>query len=66
MARPQVGRRFYVGSYHALRSGTGEPARALRLCACVINIALGSVSAANMDVLVAVGTSAAYFYSLVG
>jgi Cu+-exporting ATPase len=36
-----VGRRFYIGAWHALRGG-----------------------AANMDVLVALGTSAAYFYSL--
>ncbi|XP_057456199.1 copper-transporting ATPase HMA4-like [Lotus japonicus] len=36
-----VGKRFYVGSYHALRRRS-----------------------ANMDVLVALGTSAAYFYSL--
>ncbi|XP_077214560.1 copper-transporting ATPase HMA4-like [Tasmannia lanceolata] len=36
-----IGRRFYVGSYHALRRGS-----------------------ANMDVLVALGTNAAYFYSL--
>ncbi|KAL6976685.1 Copper-transporting ATPase hma4 [Sarracenia purpurea var. burkii] len=36
-----VGRRFYVGSYHALRRRS-----------------------ANMDVLVALGTNAAYFYSL--
>ncbi len=36
-----VGRRFYVGAWHALRGG-----------------------GANMDVLVALGTSAAYFYSL--
>jgi Cu+-exporting ATPase len=37
-----IGRRFYVGAWHALRGG-----------------------AANMDVLVALGTSAAYLYSLV-
>ncbi|XP_058073567.1 copper-transporting ATPase HMA4 isoform X1 [Magnolia sinica] len=36
-----IGRRFYVGSYHALKRGF-----------------------ANMDVLVALGTNAAYFYSL--
>ncbi|KAJ4724239.1 Copper-transporting ATPase [Melia azedarach] len=36
-----VGRRFYVGSYHALRR-----------------------KSANMDVLVALGTNAAYFYSV--
>ncbi|XP_058199365.1 copper-transporting ATPase HMA4-like isoform X2 [Rhododendron vialii] len=36
-----VGRRFYVGSYHALRRRS-----------------------ANMDVLVALGTNAAYFYSV--
>ncbi|KAK9673666.1 hypothetical protein RND81_12G182100 [Saponaria officinalis] len=36
-----IGKRFYVGSYHALRR-----------------------KSANMDVLVAVGTNAAYFYSL--
>ncbi len=36
-----IGRRFYVGAWHALRGG-----------------------GANMDVLVALGTSAAYFYSL--
>ncbi|CAL5423880.1 unnamed protein product [Camellia sinensis] len=36
-----VGRRFYVGSYHALRR-----------------------KSANMDVLVALGTNAAYFYSI--
>ncbi len=36
-----IGRRFYIGSYKALRNG-----------------------AANMDVLVALGTSAAFFYSL--
>ncbi|XP_059665235.1 copper-transporting ATPase HMA4-like [Cornus florida] len=36
-----VGRRFYVGSYHALRRRS-----------------------ANMDVLVALGTNAAYFYSM--
>ncbi|KAK3205194.1 hypothetical protein Dsin_019240 [Dipteronia sinensis] len=36
-----VGRRFYLGSYHALRLKT-----------------------ANMDVLVALGTNAAYFYSV--
>ncbi|XP_068637344.1 copper-transporting ATPase HMA4-like [Aristolochia californica] len=36
-----IGRRFYVGSYHALRRGS-----------------------ANMDVLVALGTNAAYFYSI--
>ncbi|XP_010673611.2 copper-transporting ATPase HMA4 isoform X1 [Beta vulgaris subsp. vulgaris] len=36
-----IGRRFYVGAYHALRR-----------------------KSANMDVLVAVGTNAAYFYSL--
>ncbi|MCI13797.1 copper-transporting ATPase HMA5-like, partial [Trifolium medium] len=36
-----VGKRFYVGSYHALRRRS-----------------------ANMDVLVALGTNAAYFYSL--
>ncbi|KAK0605932.1 hypothetical protein LWI29_032358 [Acer saccharum] len=37
-----VGRRFYLGSYHALR-----------------------LKSANMDVLVALGTNAAYFYSVV-
>jgi len=37
-----VGKRFYVGAYHALRGGAG-----------------------NMDVLVALGTSMAYGYSLV-
>ncbi|XP_031122440.1 copper-transporting ATPase HMA4-like [Ipomoea triloba] len=36
-----IGRRFYVGSYHALRR-----------------------KSANMDVLVALGTNAAYFYSI--
>eukprot|EP01018_Ginkgo_biloba_P032559 Gb_22148 [translate_table: standard] len=36
-----IGRRFYVGAYHALRRGS-----------------------ANMDVLVALGTNAAYFYSV--
>ncbi|URD98211.1 copper-transporting ATPase [Musa troglodytarum] len=36
-----IGRRFYVGSYKALRHGS-----------------------ANMDVLIALGTNAAYFYSL--
>lgn len=36
-----IGRRFYIGAYHALRR-----------------------KSANMDVLVAVGTNAAYFYSL--
>jgi len=36
-----IGRRFYVGAYHALRGGSG-----------------------NMDVLVALGTSMAYLYSL--
>jgi P-type Cu+ transporter len=36
-----IGRRFYVGAYHALRGG-----------------------AANMDVLIALGTSMAYFYSI--
>ncbi|KAI9125954.1 hypothetical protein K1719_003372 [Acacia pycnantha] len=36
-----VGKRFYVGSYHALRRRS-----------------------ANMDVLVALGTNAAYFYSI--
>ncbi len=36
-----IGRRFYVGAWHALRGG-----------------------AANMDVLVALGTSAAYFFSV--
>ncbi|XP_050223947.1 copper-transporting ATPase HMA4-like isoform X2 [Mercurialis annua] len=36
-----VGRRFYIGSYHALRR-----------------------KSANMDVLVALGTNAAYFYSV--
>ncbi|KAL9234770.1 hypothetical protein vseg_009599 [Gypsophila vaccaria] len=36
-----IGKRFYVGAYHALRR-----------------------KSANMDVLVAVGTNAAYFYSL--
>ncbi|KAL2940860.1 Copper-transporting ATPase HMA4 [Bienertia sinuspersici] len=36
-----IGRRFYLGAYHALRR-----------------------KSANMDVLVAVGTNAAYFYSL--
>ncbi|GLU24136.1 hypothetical protein SLE2022_400930 [Rubroshorea leprosula] len=36
-----IGRRFYVGSYHALRQRS-----------------------ANMDVLVAMGTNAAYFYSV--
>ncbi|GLT62329.1 hypothetical protein SLA2020_349760 [Shorea laevis] len=36
-----IGRRFYVGSYHALRRRS-----------------------ANMDVLVAMGTNAAYFYSV--
>ncbi|GAU30774.1 hypothetical protein TSUD_355000 [Trifolium subterraneum] len=36
-----IGKRFYVGSYHALRRRS-----------------------ANMDVLVALGTNAAYFYSL--
>ncbi|XP_020260611.1 probable copper-transporting ATPase HMA5 isoform X2 [Asparagus officinalis] len=36
-----IGRRFYIGSYKALRKG-----------------------AANMDVLIALGTNAAYFYSL--
>jgi len=36
-----VGRKFYVGAYHALRN-----------------------KSANMDVLVAMGTSSAYFYSL--
>ncbi|TXG73239.1 hypothetical protein EZV62_001818 [Acer yangbiense] len=36
-----VGRRFYLGSYHALR-----------------------LKSANMDVLVALGTNAAYFYSV--
>ncbi|KAI3959938.1 hypothetical protein MKX01_030229 [Papaver californicum] len=36
-----IGRRFYIGSYYALKRGS-----------------------ANMDVLVALGTSAAYFYSL--
>ncbi|KAI4315404.1 hypothetical protein L6164_028218 [Bauhinia variegata] len=36
-----IGRRFYVGSYKALRKGS-----------------------ANMDVLIAMGTNAAYFYSL--
>ena len=35
-----IGRRFYIGAWHALRGG-----------------------AANMDVLVALGTSAAYFFS---
>ena len=35
-----IGRRFYVGAYHALRGG-----------------------GANMDVLIALGTSMAYFYS---
>ena len=37
-----IGRRFYVGAWHALRGG-----------------------GANMDVLVALGTSAAYFYSAI-
>lgn len=37
-----IGRRFYVGAWHALRGGSG-----------------------NMDVLVALGTSMAYVYSLV-
>ncbi len=37
-----IGRRFYVGAYHALRSG-----------------------GANMDVLVALGTSMAYFFSAI-
>src|SRR6266581_1551765 len=37
-----IGRRFYVGAWHALRGGTG-----------------------NMDVLVALGTSMAYFYSFI-
>ena len=37
-----IGRRFYVGAWHALRGGSG-----------------------NMDVLVALGTSMAYLYSLV-
>jgi P-type Cu+ transporter len=37
-----IGKRFYVGAYHALRGG-----------------------GANMDVLVALGTSMAYFYSAV-
>lgn len=37
-----IGRRFYVGAYHALRGGAG-----------------------NMDVLIALGTSMAYAYSLV-
>ncbi len=37
-----IGRRFYVGAYHALRGG-----------------------GANMDVLIALGTSMAYFYSAV-
>ncbi|XP_074310544.1 copper-transporting ATPase HMA4-like [Silene latifolia] len=36
-----IGRRFYIGAYHALRR-----------------------KSSNMDVLVAVGTNAAYFYSL--
>ncbi|KAL2925736.1 putative copper-transporting ATPase HMA5 [Bienertia sinuspersici] len=36
-----IGRRFYVGSYNALRHGS-----------------------ANMDVLIALGTNAAYFYSV--
>ncbi|XP_042476754.1 copper-transporting ATPase HMA4-like [Macadamia integrifolia] len=36
-----IGRRFYLGSYHALKRGS-----------------------ANMDVLVALGTNAAYFYSV--
>ncbi|KAF3780725.1 putative copper-transporting ATPase [Nymphaea thermarum] len=36
-----IGRRFYIGSYHALKRGS-----------------------ANMDVLVALGTNAAYFYSV--
>lgn len=36
-----IGRRFYVGAYHALHRGS-----------------------ANMDVLVALGTNAAYFYSV--
>ncbi|CAH1441594.1 unnamed protein product [Lactuca virosa] len=36
-----IGKRFYVGSYHALRR-----------------------KSANMDVLVALGTNAAYFYSV--
>ncbi|XXG52902.1 hypothetical protein AAC387_Pa03g1100 [Persea americana] len=36
-----IGRRFYVGSYHALKRGS-----------------------TNMDVLVALGTNAAYFYSV--
>ncbi|GLJ47601.1 hypothetical protein SUGI_1005210 [Cryptomeria japonica] len=36
-----IGRKFYVGAYHALRRGS-----------------------ANMDVLVALGTNAAYFYSV--
>ncbi|KAL5719685.1 P-type Cu(+) transporter [Ranunculus cassubicifolius] len=36
-----IGRRFYVGAYHALKRGS-----------------------ANMDVLVALGTNAAYFYSV--
>ncbi|KAK9154917.1 hypothetical protein Sjap_002397 [Stephania japonica] len=36
-----IGRRFYLGSYHALRRGS-----------------------ANMDVLVSLGTNAAYFYSM--
>ncbi|KAL5981961.1 Copper-transporting ATPase hma4 [Asimina triloba] len=36
-----IGRRFYIGSYHALKRGS-----------------------TNMDVLVALGTNAAYFYSL--
>ena len=37
-----IGRRFYIGAWHALRGGSG-----------------------NMDVLVALGTSMAYLYSLV-
>ena len=37
-----IGRRFYIGAWHALRGG-----------------------GANMDVLVALGTSAAYFFSAV-
>jgi Cu+-exporting ATPase len=37
-----IGRRFYIGAWHALRGGT-----------------------ANMDVLVALGTSAAYLFSVV-
>ena len=40
-----VGKRFYVGAYHALRGG--------------------GVGGANMDVLVALGTSMAYFFSAV-